>query len=83
VYVWVISPYLIAGGYLLLYSQKIQENNVLLSAISFASIGGIVMLIDVRYIHPDPQGFIGVMMIPVLQFAAFGLCNIIAGIVRK
>lgn len=52
--------------------------------VSFAVIGsGIYFLIDVTYLHPDPQGALAVYMLPMVQMIEIGLLAVVFNVLRK
>lgn len=69
--IWLSVPYA-AMAALLLYLQR-GEMSLLPWCVAVVSvaIGGIYVLVDVIYLHPDAQGAIAVVLTPVLQGIAF------------
>lgn len=65
--VWAISPYLFA---VFMIKQRTQYTSTLVvtGVSSFISVAGIYLLVDAMYIHPDPQGALAFVVIPMYQW---------------
>ena len=75
--VWVILPYLM----LLFLARKAfasQTNNyVVIIGALVISLGGVALYVDAAWLHPDPQGALVFIAVPLYQWIILGL---IAGI---
>lgn len=72
--VWLVLPYAAMGAALVLLHRK--GSTALgpgYAAAGSVSVGGIAFLADVVFWHPDPQGALAVLMIPLLQGVALAL----------
>ncbi|MCM0081863.1 hypothetical protein L4X63_09700 [Geomonas sp. Red32] len=74
---WMILPYFTMTILLLTKLIPVKNVNILSAGVGLASIGGVIMFVDVMYLHPDPQGAIAVALIPVLQMFLLFVWNIV------
>jgi hypothetical protein len=70
---WLFVPYVIMSAALSLLHRKGKTSLRWGVAAMIVSAGGILALVDVIYWHPDAQGAIAVLMVPILQIAALAL----------
>lgn len=66
--IWAISPYLFTAW---LVKLSIQYKTVIIvfGTSLILAIGGIYLFIDAMYVHPDPQGALVFVVIPMYQWA--------------
>lgn len=65
--VWLSFPYIIMGAVLIVLQRKGTASFYWYIATIIVSIGGVLFLADVIFWHPDAQGAIAVLMVPILQ----------------
>lgn len=66
-YVWLVSPYIMLVYYHRQASGRLTSTKEFVM-VTLVSMLGLGVMTDVIYIHPDPQGAIALMMVPLLQF---------------
>jgi len=71
--VWLILPYVAMIAALILLHLKNKELLHCYASAVIVTTGGILFLSDIIYWHPDPQGAIAVLMIPMLQGIVFAV----------
>ena len=65
--VWAVSPYLLAA--LLTKWVKTRSSILIMFGLSvLLAISGIFLLVDAMYIHPDAQGALAFVVIPLYQW---------------
>jgi len=64
---WAISPYLYAS-FMMKRSIDGRAIKILFVLSLILTIGGIYLLLDAMYIHPDPQGALAFVVIPIYQW---------------
>ena len=69
--IWIIVPYAALAVLLLALQRRGQPVLPWCVAAGVVALGGLAVLVDVIYWHPDAQGAIGVVLTPVLQGIAF------------
>ena len=76
---WLLSPYFI----LLFINARSCKSTISTHACIFMTITcmltGIGALLDIKYIHPDPQGAIAILLIPPVQFLEIGVLSAFFG----
>ncbi len=73
--IWAISPYIFIV-LMTKYSTKYTATLVVIGISSVLSIGGVFMLIDAMYVHPDPQGALAFVVIPIYQWGILLLASL-------
>ena len=71
--VWLLLPYVAMIGALISLHRQGKAALHFHAATVIVSAGGILLLTDIIYWHPDPQGAIAVIMIPMLQGITFAV----------
>jgi uncharacterized membrane protein len=71
--VWLILPYVAMIATLISSRRKDKAALHWHAATVIVSVGGMLLLAETIYWHPDPQGAIAVMMLPILQSIAFAV----------
>lgn len=72
--VWLVLPYAAIGAALVFLHRKGSAAlGPWYAAAGSVSVGGIAFLADVVFWHPDSQGALAVLMVPVLQGVALAL----------
>ena len=71
--IWLILPYALMSAALILVRRKETTSGHRQVVAVMVSIGGILFMADAIFWHPDAQGAIAVLMIPVLQVGAAAL----------
>lgn len=70
---WLLIPHVIMSIILVLWRNKRLTLHLWYAVVIIVSVGGILMLSDVIFWHPDAQGAIAVVMVPLLQCATLVL----------
>jgi cytochrome bd-type quinol oxidase subunit 2 len=70
---WLVVPYAVMIAALTFLHRKRGTSSAGFVAAIVVSAGGILALTDVIYWHPDAQGAIAVLMIPILQLGALAV----------
>lgn len=81
--VWLVLPYAIMSAVLILLRRKGITSAHWHAVAALVSIGGILFMTDVIFWHPDAQGAIAVLMIPILQGGASALLLPVASWVSR
>jgi hypothetical protein len=69
--VWLALPHAAMAGLLLALQRRGKTLLPWCMVAVFVTLGGLYILVDVIYLHPDAQGAIGVVLTPVLQGITF------------
>lgn len=81
--VWLLAPYLIMGVVLTMHREsryKILSDCI---ACCISVTIALAVLIDIKYIHPDPQGPIAILMVPIIQSVIFVLMTLILPLITR
>lgn len=78
-FLWISIPYMIMAynvkRHSKIYNKAVLDFIKILLTISI----GLYIIIDIKYVHPDPQGPIAIMIVPILQIIIYlVLCLIIS-----
>ena len=65
--IWAISPYLFSA-FLMKRSTDDMAIKILFGISLIVAVGGIYLLVDAMYIHPDAQGALAFVVIPMYQW---------------
>ena len=68
---WLTVPHAALAGLLLALQRRGQPVLPWCVAVALVVVGGLYVLVDAIYWHPDAQSAIGVVLTPVLQGVAF------------
>jgi len=71
--IWLILPYVAMIAALILLHLKNKALLHCYASTVIVTTGGILFLSDIIYWHPDPQGAIAVILIPMLQGIVFAV----------
>ena len=74
---WGLIPYIILGYVLKNISELSKNSTLSLIAIMAISLAGLYAMVDIMFIHPDPQGGLALLMVPLFQFIAIGFMLLI------
>jgi hypothetical protein len=70
---WLAIPHAIMASVLfLVYKRNVAPAFLCITSV-LVSLGGILLLSDIIFWHPDAQGAIAVLMVPLLQFVAIAI----------
>lgn len=70
---WLLLPYVLLAGIVALRSRDRAAVLANLATILLVAAAGLKLLADVIFFHPDPQGPIALLMVPMLQVAGIVL----------
>jgi len=73
---WMLVPYIVLAYILRSGSESVRKAVLNCGTVFLISAGGMYMLVDVMFIHPDPQGAIAVLMVPLLQLIGTGILSV-------
>ena len=65
--IWAISPYLFAL-FMIERSRKSMAVKILFGVSLFIVVAGIYLLVDAMYLHPDAQGALAFVVVPMYQW---------------
>jgi peptidoglycan/LPS O-acetylase OafA/YrhL len=68
---WLTFPQLSMGALLLVLRHNGKPALPWCISVTLITLGGLYLLVDVIFLHPDPQSAIGVVLVPALQGVAF------------
>lgn len=71
--VWLLLPYVAMSAVLISLHRQGKAALHYHAATVIVTAGGMLLLADIIYWHPDPQGAIAVLMLPILQGIAFAV----------
>ncbi|MBL0226351.1 MAG: hypothetical protein IPQ16_12535 [Geobacteraceae bacterium] len=71
--VWLLLPYVAMISVLISLHRKDKAALHCYAATFIVTAGGMLLLADTIFWHPDPQGAIAVLMLPILQGIAFAV----------
>ena len=68
---WTITPYFLFAYFVNFRSKTFRQSLENVGMSSLCCLGGILWAMNLIMINPDPQGGLGVFMIPILQIGGF------------
>lgn len=68
---WLVLPYAVLGALLIAFQHWGKPLLPWCVAAVLVALGGLLMIVDAIYWHPDPQSAIGVVLTPAYQGIAF------------
>lgn len=81
---WLLSPYILIIISIILLNLNNKATLHWYAVTFLVTAGSIFLLTDIIFWHPDPQGAIGVLLLPIIQSIAFAaLLPISKWILRK
>ncbi|HVT05513.1 MAG TPA: hypothetical protein VHL58_19305 [Thermoanaerobaculia bacterium] len=66
---WLLLPYVVLGLTLKFWAKDPASTNATVVVAAILAVGGFLFLADIMFLHPDPQGGIGVFFTPIYQGA--------------
>jgi len=81
--IWLSFPYIVMLQFFKKQIIPVQKIYLDYIAICIVSATGLLMFMDIRFVHPDPQGPIAIQIIPIIQFGIYGLLSIVINKVRR
>jgi len=71
--IWLLLPYVAMIAVIISLHRQGKAALHCHAASFIVTAGGMLLLADIIYWHPDPQGALSVMMLPILQVVAFAV----------
>src|SRR4051812_44875662 len=71
--VWLVLPYAALALGLTFVAKERASTIAYAVVVAIVTVGGLLILTDVIFLHPDPQGGIAVLFTPVWQAVAIGI----------
>lgn len=81
--VWLLLPYVAIIAVLISLHRQGKAALHCHAATFIVTAGGMLLLADIIYWHPDPQGAIAVLMLPILQGIAFAVLLTVSSWISK
>ena len=80
--IWLSFPYIVMLQFFKKQTMPVQRIYLDYVAVCIVSFVGLFMLMDIRFIHPDPQGPIAIQIVPIIQIGIYGLSRAVINKVR-
>jgi hypothetical protein len=71
--VWLVLPYAALALGLTLFAKERAPTIAYVAVIAIVTVGGLLFLTYVIFLHPDPQGGIAVLFTPAYQAVGIGI----------
>lgn len=70
---WLLLPHLLMAAAMVVFQRRQRRTGWLCGFVAAIALAGVLLLCDIIFWHPDPQGGIAVVMTPLLQWLALAV----------
>ena len=81
--IWLSFPYIIMLHFFKKHITTARRLYLDYIAICIVSGIGLIMILDIRFIHPDPQGPIAIQVIPIVQLGIYAMLSAVINKMRR